>query len=117
LNGRKMRTSGAHFAHWTILLARTDPDAPKHQGISCLLVPMTTPGITVRPLVLMTGHHHFNEVFFTDVVVPKTSLLGPANQGWKVAMTPLMYERHSAGCPSHTAPTARLLARARPPAI
>src|SRR5439155_511923 len=76
VDGQKVWTSGAHFAHWIILLARTDPDAPKHQGISCLLVPMTTPGITVRPLVLMTGHHHFNEVFFADVVVPKTSLLG-----------------------------------------
>src|SRR5439155_1068399 len=81
--------------------------------ISCLLVPMTTPGITVRPLVLMTGHHHFNEVFFTDVVVPKTSLLGPVNQGWKVATTTLMYERHSAGGRSHTAQITRLMALAR----
>src|SRR2546427_411429 len=113
VDGQKVWTSGAHFAHWIILLARTDPDAPKHQGISCLLVPMTTPGITVRPLVLMTGHHHFNEVFFTDVVVPKTSLLGPVNQGWKVAMTTLMYERHSAGGRSHTAQIARLMALAR----
>src|SRR5438128_10517182 len=113
VNGQKVWTSGAHFAHWIILLARTDPDAPKHQGISCLLVPMTTPGITVRPLVLMTGHHHFNEVFFTDVVVPKTSLLGPVNQGWKVATTTLMYERHSAGGRNHTAQIARLMALAR----
>src|SRR2546422_8931995 len=74
---------------------------------------MTTPGITVRPLVLMTGHHHFNEVFFTDVVVPKTSLLGPVNQGWKVATTTLMYERHSAGGRNHTAQIARLMALAR----
>src|SRR5256885_16070585 len=74
---------------------------------------MTTPGITVRPLVLMTGHHHFNEVFFTDVVVPKTSLLGPVNQGWKVATTTLMYERHSAGGRSHTAQITRLMALAR----
>src|SRR5947208_894133 len=113
VDGQKVWTSGAHFAHWIILLARTDPDAPKHQGISCLLVPMTTPGITVRPLELMTGHHHFNEVFFTDVVVPKTSLLGPVNQGWKVATTTLMYERHSAGGRSHTAQIARLMALAR----
>jgi len=113
VDGQKVWTSGAHFAHWIILLARTDPDAPKHQGISCLLVPMTTPGITVRPLVLMTGHHHFNEVFFTGVVVPKTSLLGPVNQGWKVATTTLMYERHSAGGRSHTAQITRLMALAR----
>src|SRR5438128_1015913 len=67
----------------------------------------------VRPLVLMTGHHHFNEVFFTDVVVPKTNLLGPVNQGWRVATTTLMYERHAAGGRSHTAQIARLMALAR----
>ena len=94
-------------------LVRTNPDVPKHQGISCLLVPMTTPGITVRPLVLMTGHRHFNEVFSTDVVVPKANLLGPVNQGWKVSTTTLMYERHSAGGRSHTTQIARLMALAR----
>jgi len=103
VDGQKVWTSGAHFAHWIILLVRTNPDVPKHQGISCLPVPMTTPGITVRPLVLMTGHHRFNEVFFTDVVVPKANRLGPVNQGWKVSTTTLMYERHSAGGRSHTA--------------
>src|SRR5882724_452564 len=113
VNGQKVWTSGAHFAHWIILLVRTNPDVPKHQGISCLLVPMTTPGVSVRPLVLMTGHHHFNEVFFTDVVVPKANLLGPVNQGWKVSTTTLMYERHSAGGRSHTAQIARLIALAR----
>ena len=113
VDGQKVWTSGAHFAHWIILLVRTNPDVPKHQGISCLLVPMTTPGITVRPLVLMTGHHHFNEVFFTDVVVPKANRLGPVNQGWKVSTTTLMYERHSAGGRSHTAQIARLMALAR----
>ena len=113
INGQKVWTSGAHFAHWIILLVRTNPDAPKHQGISCLLVPMTTAGISVRPLVLMTGHHHFNEVFFTDVPVPKANLLGPINQGWKVSTTTLMYERHSAGGRSHTAQIARLIALAR----
>jgi len=97
VDGQKVWTSGAHFAHWIILLVRTNLDVPKHQGISCLLVPMTTPGITVRPLFLMTGHHHFNEVFFTDVEVPKTQLLGPVNHGWKVSTTTLMYERHSSG--------------------
>jgi alkylation response protein AidB-like acyl-CoA dehydrogenase len=113
VNGQKVWTSGAHFAHWIILLVRTNPDVPKHQGISCLLVPMTAPGVTVRPLVLLTGHHHFNEVFFTDVVVPKANLLGPVNQGWKVSTTTLMYERHSAGGRSHTAQIARLIALAR----
>jgi alkylation response protein AidB-like acyl-CoA dehydrogenase len=97
VNGQKVWTSGAHFAHWIILLARTKPEAPKHQGISCFLVDMTTPGITVRPLVLMTGHRHFNEVFFTDVVVPTANLLGPREQGWKVSTTTLMYERHASG--------------------
>ena len=97
VNGQKVWTSGAQYADAIILLVRTDPDAPKHNGISCLLVDMKTPGIVVRPLVLMTGHHHFNEVFFTDVVVPKTQLLGPINQGWKVSTTTLMYERHSSG--------------------
>ncbi|HKB24898.1 MAG TPA: acyl-CoA dehydrogenase [Methylomirabilota bacterium] len=113
VNGQKVWTSGAHFAHWIILLVRTDPDAPKHRGISCLLVPMRSPGISVRPLVLMTGHHHFNEVFFTDVAVPTANLLGPPNQGWKVSTTTLMYERHSAGGRSHAAQIARLAALAR----
>jgi len=113
VNGQKVWTSGAHFAHWIILLVRTNPEAPKHQGISCLLVDMRTPGISVRPLVLMTGHHHFNEVFFTDVVVPKASLLGPLDQGWKVSTTTLMYERHVAGSRGHAAQVARLIALAK----
>jgi alkylation response protein AidB-like acyl-CoA dehydrogenase len=113
VNGQKVWTSGAHFAQWIILLVRTDPQAPKHKGISCLLVPMSTPGISVRPLVLMTGHHHFNEVFFADVKVPKVNLLGPINQGWKVSTTTLMYERHSAGARGHTAQIARLMQLSR----
>jgi alkylation response protein AidB-like acyl-CoA dehydrogenase len=113
VDGQKVWTSGAQFAHWIILLARTDPDAPKHRGISCLLVTMATPGISVRPLVLMTGHHHFNEVFFTDVVVPKAGLLGPLHQGWKVATTTLMHERHSAGGRGQAAQITRLVALAR----
>jgi alkylation response protein AidB-like acyl-CoA dehydrogenase len=113
VNGQKVWTSGAQFAHWIILLVRTDPQAPKHKGISCLLVPMATPGISVRPLVLMTGHHHFNEVFFADVKVPKANLLGPINQGWKVSTTTLMYERHSAGSRGYTTQITRLMQLAR----
>jgi len=113
VDGQKVWTSGAHFAHWIMLLARTDPGAPKHAGISCFLVPMTAPGISVRPLVLMTGHHHFNEVFFTDVVVPRANLLGPLNQGWKVSTTTLMHERHAAGGRNQPAQVAALLALAR----
>ena len=113
VNGQKVWTSGAHFAQWIILLVRTDPDAPKQQGISCLLVPMDTPGIAVRPLVLMTGHHHFNEVFFTDVAVPKANLLGPPHQGWKVSTTTLMHERHASGARSQTTQVAALMALAK----
>jgi len=113
VNGQKVWTSGAQYAHWIILLVRTDPEAPKHKGISCLLVDMKTPGITVRPLVLMTGHHHFNEVFFSDVVVPKSHLLGPLNQGWKVSTTTLMHERHSSGARTPMAQVARLIGLAR----
>ncbi len=113
VNGQKVWTSGAHFAQWIILLARTNPEAPKHNGISCFLVPMDSPGITVRPLVLMTGHHHFNEVFFSDVVVPKALMLGPRDQGWKVATTTLMHERHSSGSRNPVAQVARLMALAR----
>ncbi|HEU5321251.1 MAG TPA: acyl-CoA dehydrogenase family protein [Methylomirabilota bacterium] len=113
VDGQKVWTSGAHFAHWIMLLARTDPAAPRHQGISCLLVPMDAPGITVRPLVLLTGHRHFNEVFFTDVSVPKAGLLGPLHQGWKVATTTLMHERHAAGARNPLAQVARLVALAR----
>jgi alkylation response protein AidB-like acyl-CoA dehydrogenase len=113
VNGQKVWTSGAQYAHWIFLLARTDPDLPKHQGISAFLVPMTTPGITVRPLVLMTGHPHFNEVFFSDVLVPKAQLLGPLNHGWKVSTTTLMHERHSTGARNPIGQVAGLIAVAR----
>ena len=97
VNGQKVWTSGAQFADWIYVLVRTDPAAPKHRGISYLLADMKTPGITVRPLVLMNGHRHFNEVFFVDVRVPKENLIGRQNEGWKPAMTTLMYERKSGG--------------------
>src|SRR5271170_5099773 len=113
VNGQKVWTSGAHLADWCFLPVRTDPDAPKHHGISYLLVDMKTPGVTVRPLVLLNGHRHFNEVFFEDVVVPKENLVGPLNEGWKVAITTLMFERSGAGGRDHAAQIARLVELAR----
>ncbi len=97
VSGQKVWTSNAHRSHWCILLVRTDPAAARHEGISCLLVDMRSPGITVRPLVQMTGDAEFNEVFFDDVRVPREHLLGPPNAGWKVAITVLMYERAGLG--------------------
>ena len=95
VNGSKIWTSSAHHADWIFLLTRTDPDAPKHKGISYLLVDMKTPGITVRPLVQMTGASGFNQVFFEDVRVPRKNIVGEKNNGWQVAITTLMFERSS----------------------
>ena len=97
VNGQKVWTTLAHRSQYCMLLCRTDRSAPKHKGLSYLLVDMRTPGITVRPLVQMTGNHEFNEIFFEDVTVPKRNLLGPQNQGWQVGMTTLMFERVSIG--------------------
>jgi alkylation response protein AidB-like acyl-CoA dehydrogenase len=93
INGHKVWTTLAHISQWCMLIARTDPNAPKHRGISCLLIDMKTPGITVKPLRQMTGEAEFNEMFFDDVHVPRENLLGPLNEGWRVATTTLMNER------------------------
>lgn len=96
VNGQKIWTSLGHRADWCQLYVRTDPDAPKHQGISCLIVDMTLPGIEARPLVTLNGDADFAEVFFHDVRVPADALLGPLNGGWQVATTTLSHERAGA---------------------
>jgi alkylation response protein AidB-like acyl-CoA dehydrogenase len=93
LNGQKVWTSYAQFADWGICLARTDPDAPKHKGISYLVVDMHDPGVDVRPLMQLTGDAEFNEVFFRDVFVPDGCLIGPRGEGWRVANSTLSHER------------------------
>ncbi len=93
INGSKVWTSFAHTAEWMILLARTDPDAPKHKGISFFLLDMKTPGVTVRPLVDMLDRHQFNEVFFDNVRVPRDCLIGELNRGWYVSTATLDFER------------------------
>jgi alkylation response protein AidB-like acyl-CoA dehydrogenase len=97
INGQKVWTTLAHVAKWCIFLARTDPDAPKHKGITYFLVDMESPGVEVRPLRQMTGTAEFNEMFFTDVRVPRENILGDLNDGWRVAMTTLMNERGTLG--------------------
>jgi alkylation response protein AidB-like acyl-CoA dehydrogenase len=93
VNGQKVWTSLGHIADWCMLLVRTDSAAPKHRGISYLLVDMHSPGVTVQPLRQMTGECEFNQMFFEEVRVPRANLLGPLNGGWGVALTTLMNER------------------------
>jgi alkylation response protein AidB-like acyl-CoA dehydrogenase len=97
ISGQKIWTSFAQVSDYCELLVRTDPEAPKHKGISYVLVDMHSPGVTVRPLVQITGDANFNEVFFEDVKVPKKNLMGEKNQGWQVAITTLMFERSGIG--------------------
>jgi alkylation response protein AidB-like acyl-CoA dehydrogenase len=96
VNGQKIWTSLGHRADWCQLYVRTDPDAPKHKGISCLIVDMRLPGIEARPLVTLNGAADFAEVFFNDVRVPADALLGPLDAGWQVATTTLSHERAGA---------------------
>jgi alkylation response protein AidB-like acyl-CoA dehydrogenase len=93
VTGQKTWNSMGRYADWCQLYVRTDPAAPKHKGISCLLVDMTTPGITVRPLRTMAGDLTFSELFFDEVVVPRSALLGKLDDGWRVAVTTLSHER------------------------
>ena len=93
INGQKIWTSGAHYADWIHVLTRTDTEAPKHRGISYFLLDMKTPGIEVRPLINMLGEHGFNEVYFSDVRVPASNMMGEYNRGWYVAATLLDFER------------------------
>ncbi|HEV8299092.1 MAG TPA: acyl-CoA dehydrogenase family protein, partial [Acidimicrobiales bacterium] len=93
VNGQKVWNSGAHYSDWGILLTRTDPDAPKHRGITYFLVDMRTRGIDVRPLKQITGASHFNEVFLNDVRIPHVNVLGEVNAGWGPMMTTLANER------------------------
>jgi alkylation response protein AidB-like acyl-CoA dehydrogenase len=96
VNGQKIWTSAGHLADHIFVLARTDPDAPKHKGISFLLMDMRQPGVEVRPIRMISGESEFNEVFFTDARVPKENVIGGVNNGWAVAMTLLGYERGEA---------------------
>ncbi|MFI5317369.1 MAG: acyl-CoA dehydrogenase family protein [Myxococcota bacterium] len=102
INGQKIWTSTAREADMIFALVRTEPDSPKHEGISYLVFPMSTPGIEVRPLHTLTGNAEFNEVFFSDVRVPKSSLVGRRGEGWKIGNTTLRHERNMLGNSSQT---------------
>jgi alkylation response protein AidB-like acyl-CoA dehydrogenase len=93
INGQKLWTSAGHMANWIFMLTRTDPNAPKHRGITFLLVDMRTPGVSVRPIISMGWHHATNETFYEDVRVPVSQVVGEINRGWYVGMTLLDFER------------------------
>lgn len=97
INGQKTWTSYAHVSDWIFLLVRTDPEAHKYRGITCLMVDMKSEGVSVRPLRMMSGDAAFNEVFFTDVRVPVANVVGEVNNGWHVTVTALMHERANLG--------------------
>ncbi len=121
VNGQKVWTTLAHVARWGMIIVRTNPDVPKHKGLSYFVVDMHAPGVTVKPLVQMTGDAEFNEVFFDEVRIPDSMRLGPEGEGWRVAITTLMNERvalSGAGSVGGDAvggsPVSRLLDRHRP---
>jgi alkylation response protein AidB-like acyl-CoA dehydrogenase len=97
INGQKIWTSGAQLSDFGIIVVRTDPNLPKHEGLTFFFLDMKSPGIEIRPIHQMSGARHFNEVFFTDVRVPDTQRLGAVGQGWKVSLTTLMNERLAVG--------------------
>ncbi len=97
LNGQKVWSSGAQFAEWGELIARTDPSLPKHAGMTAFLIPLDAPGVQIRPIRQMSGGSSFNEVFLTDVRIPDDLRLGAVGQGWKVALTTLGFERGGSG--------------------
>jgi alkylation response protein AidB-like acyl-CoA dehydrogenase len=97
INGQKIWTSGAHLSDFGIIVVRTDPNVPKHEGLTFFFLDMKSRGIEVRPIHQMSGASHFNEVFFTDVRVPDTQRLGAVGQGWRVSLTTLMNERLAVG--------------------
>ena len=97
LNGQKVWTTLAHISRWGMLLARTNPDIPKHEGLSYFLLDMQSPGVEVKPLYQITGEAEFNEVFLNDVRIPRNRMLGTEGQGWQVAITTLMNERSALG--------------------
>ena len=125
LNGQKIWTSGARHAALGELIARTDPAQARHRGLTAFLVPMDAPGVEIRPIRQMSGGSSFNEVFFTDVVVPDEARLGEVGQGWQVALTTLGFERAASGAGAQqpggsfaqVAATARQLGRAGDPLV
>lgn len=124
VSGQKVWSSGAQFAGWGLLIARTDPDVPKHAGLTAFLLPLDTPGVTVRPLRQMSGGTSFNEVFLDDVRIPDDLRLGDVGLGWRVALTTLGFEREASGGLSRVgggwrqlAPLARALGRMDDPIV